>query len=234
MRTAYGVETVRAAERELMARLPEGALMQRAAAGLAAACAQLLRGADLASEPGSEPGSERGYGRGGSAGRGRRRGGRRGFGARQVGDAWFSAGEIGDARFGAGRVGDARSGIGRVADVGFSAGEAGDALGRAGQVGDARFGAGRVADMGFLAGEVGDVPGGGGWVPGVRRRVVGARVGVLAGVGDNGGDALYAGARLARRGARVHAVLLDPQRVHAGGLAALLAAGGRVAEALPD
>ncbi|MCZ4609783.1 hypothetical protein O3S80_39655, partial [Streptomyces sp. Lzd4kr] len=42
MRTAYGVETVRAAERELMARLPDGALMQRAAAGLAAACADLL------------------------------------------------------------------------------------------------------------------------------------------------------------------------------------------------
>lgn len=42
MRTAYSVETVRAAERELMARLPEGALMQRAAAGLAAVCAGLL------------------------------------------------------------------------------------------------------------------------------------------------------------------------------------------------
>ena len=43
MRRAYSVETVRAAERALMARLPEGALMQRAAAGLAAACAGLLR-----------------------------------------------------------------------------------------------------------------------------------------------------------------------------------------------
>ncbi|EHN74973.1 bifunctional ADP-dependent NAD(P)H-hydrate dehydratase/NAD(P)H-hydrate epimerase, partial [Streptomyces coelicoflavus] len=42
MRTAYRVETVRNAERELMARLPEGALMQRAAAGLAAACAEVL------------------------------------------------------------------------------------------------------------------------------------------------------------------------------------------------
>ncbi|MHC3394881.1 NAD(P)H-hydrate epimerase, partial [Streptomyces lavendulocolor] len=42
MRTAYRVETVRAAEAELMARLPDGALMQRAAAGLAAACAGLL------------------------------------------------------------------------------------------------------------------------------------------------------------------------------------------------
>ncbi|MYV53290.1 bifunctional ADP-dependent NAD(P)H-hydrate dehydratase/NAD(P)H-hydrate epimerase, partial [Streptomyces sp. SID3212] len=48
MRTAYSVETVRNAERELMARLPEGALMQRAAAGLAAACADLLGGGSAA------------------------------------------------------------------------------------------------------------------------------------------------------------------------------------------
>ncbi|MFI9625339.1 NAD(P)H-hydrate dehydratase [Streptomyces sp. NPDC052042] len=107
MRTAYSVQTVRAAERALMDRLPEGALMQRAAAGLAAACADLLR--------------------------------RRG-------------------------------------------------------------------------------------------RVYGARVVLLVGSGDNGGDALYAGARLARRGAGVRAVLTSPGRAHAGGLAALLAAGGRVVE----
>lgn len=100
MRTAYSVETVRAAERELMARLPEGALMQRAAAGLAAACAELLG------------------------------------------------------------------------------------------------------------------------------RVYGSRVVLLVGSGDNGGDALYAGARLARRGAGVVAVLLAPERTHAGGLAALRRAGG--------
>ncbi|GAB2465359.1 NAD(P)H-hydrate dehydratase [Streptomyces incanus] len=105
MRTAYSVETVRAAERDLMARLPEGALMQRAAAGLAAACADLLG---------------RGYG-----------------------------------------------------------------------------------------------------------RVYGSRVVLLVGSGDNGGDALYAGARLARRGAGVTAVLLAPERVHAAGLAALRRAGGR-------
>jgi hydroxyethylthiazole kinase-like uncharacterized protein yjeF len=55
----------------------------------------------------------------------------------------------------------------------------------------------------------------------------GARVVVLAGSGDNGGDALYAGARLARRGAAVTAVLLTPERAHQGGLAALRAAGGR-------
>ncbi|WP_405880293.1 NAD(P)H-hydrate dehydratase [Streptomyces sp. NBC_01136] len=102
MRTAYSVETVRAAERELMARLPEGALMQRAAAGLAAACADLLG------------------------------------------------------------------------------------------------------------------------------RVYGSRVVLLVGSGDNGGDALYAGARLARRGAGVTAVLLAPERTHAGGLAALRRAGGGV------
>lgn len=113
MRTAYSVETVRAAERELMARLPEGALMQRAAAGLAAVCAGLL--------------------------------------ARRPG----------------------------------------------------------------------------------RGRVYGARVVLLVGPGDNGGDALYAGARLARRGARVTAVPMDPERMHAGGLAALRAAGGRVADAVP-
>jgi len=104
MRTAYGVETVRAAERRLMARLPEGTLMQRAAAGLATACAQLLG------------------------------------------------------------------------------------------------------------------------------RVYGSRVVLLVGSGDNGGDALYAGARLARRGAGVTAVLLSPERAHAGGLAALRQAGGAVAD----
>ncbi|POX62221.1 bifunctional ADP-dependent NAD(P)H-hydrate dehydratase/NAD(P)H-hydrate epimerase [Streptomyces sp. Ru62] len=105
MRTAYSVETVRAAERALMARSPEGALMQRAAAGLAAACADLLG------------------------------------------------------------------------------------------------------------------------------RVYGSRVVLLVGSGDNGGDALYAGARLARRGAGVTAVLLTPGRAHGGGLAALRRAGGTVTAA---
>ncbi|MFE9685578.1 NAD(P)H-hydrate dehydratase [Streptomyces sp. NPDC006285] len=113
MRTAYSVETVRAAERELMARLPDGALMQRAAAGLAAACAELL-----------------------------------------------------------GRVGR---------------------TGRAG-------------------------------------RVYGSRVVLLVGTGDNGGDALYAGARLAGRGAGVTAVLLAPDRTHPVGLAALRRAGGRTVQ----
>ncbi|MFI6052689.1 NAD(P)H-hydrate dehydratase [Streptomyces violascens] len=104
MRTAYDVDTVRAAEGELMALLPPGTLMQRAAAGLAAACADMLG------------------------------------------------------------------------------------------------------------------------------RVYGARVVLLVGSGDNGGDALFAGARLARRGAGVNAVLLNPDRAHPEGLAALLRAGGRVAD----
>ncbi|MGW0530813.1 NAD(P)H-hydrate dehydratase [Streptomyces sp. NPDC003032] len=104
MRTAYGVESVRGAEREAMGRGPEGALMRRAAAGLAAECARLLG------------------------------------------------------------------------------------------------------------------------------KVYGARVTLLVGSGDNGGDALYAGARLARRGAGVSAVLLAPDRTHPGGLAALRAAGGVIVD----
>lgn len=55
----------------------------------------------------------------------------------------------------------------------------------------------------------------------------GRRVLLLVGPGDNGGDALYAGALLARRGAGVEAWLLA-DRCHEGGLAALRAAGGRV------
>jgi hydroxyethylthiazole kinase-like uncharacterized protein yjeF len=60
-------------------------------------------------------------------------------------------------------------------------------------------------------------------------RAHGARITALVGAGNNGGDALFAGAQLARRGARVTAVLLDADRAHPGGLAALRAAGGRVA-----
>ncbi len=57
--------------------------------------------------------------------------------------------------------------------------------------------------------------------------VHGARVVLLVGSSDNGGDALHAGARLVRRGAAVTA-LLTGGRAHAGGLSALRAAGGRV------
>jgi hydroxyethylthiazole kinase-like uncharacterized protein yjeF len=59
-------------------------------------------------------------------------------------------------------------------------------------------------------------------------RVYGATVVLLVGTGNNGGDALYAGAELARRGALVQAVLSDTATVHRGGLDALRAAGGRV------
>jgi hydroxyethylthiazole kinase-like uncharacterized protein yjeF len=52
---------------------------------------------------------------------------------------------------------------------------------------------------------------------------------LLVGSGDNGGDALYAGAVLARRGCGVEAWLMS-ERVHEGGLAALRAAGGRVVD----
>ncbi len=65
----------------------------------------------------------------------------------------------------------------------------------------------------------------------------GRHVLLLVGRGDNGGDALYAGAVLARRGARVEAVLVA-DAAHEAGLAALRSAGGRVVEpggeACPD
>lgn len=60
----------------------------------------------------------------------------------------------------------------------------------------------------------------------VRGRVGGAHVVLLVGAGNNGGDALHAGARLARRGARVTA-LLAAASVHDAGLAALRDAHGR-------
>ena len=63
--------------------------------------------------------------------------------------------------------------------------------------------------------------------------VYGARVTVLAGSGDNGGDALYAGAMLARRGAVVTAVAATG-KVHEAGLAALKQAGGRMSTGMPQ
>ena len=62
--------------------------------------------------------------------------------------------------------------------------------------------------------------------------VYGARVVILAGTGDNGGDALYAGERLARRGASVTAIQAGP-RLHEKGARALTAAGGRVIPVVP-
>jgi len=60
----------------------------------------------------------------------------------------------------------------------------------------------------------------------------GRRVLLLVGSGDNGGDALYAGSVLARRGAAVQAWLLS-DRAHPGGVAALRRAGGRVIDGDP-
>ncbi|NMN96217.1 NAD(P)H-hydrate dehydratase [Antrihabitans stalactiti] len=59
--------------------------------------------------------------------------------------------------------------------------------------------------------------------------VSGRNVTLLVGSGDNGGDALFAGAFLRRRGVAVRAVLLDQARAHSKGLAALRKSGGRVA-----
>jgi hydroxyethylthiazole kinase-like uncharacterized protein yjeF len=61
----------------------------------------------------------------------------------------------------------------------------------------------------------------------------GRRVVLLVGTGNNGGDALFAGAHLAGRGVRVTAVLLDPARAHSAGLAALRRGGGRTLPAGP-
>ena len=61
--------------------------------------------------------------------------------------------------------------------------------------------------------------------------VYAAPVVLLVGGGDNGGDALFAGASLARRGAVVRAIAgVQDERVHRPGLAALRAAGGRLVE----
>jgi len=64
--------------------------------------------------------------------------------------------------------------------------------------------------------------------------VYGARVLLLVGSGDNGGDTLFAGAALAERGAAVRALLLRPDRVHLAGLAALRRAGGSTIRELPE
>ena len=64
--------------------------------------------------------------------------------------------------------------------------------------------------------------------------VSGRHVALLVGAGNNGGDALWAGAYLRRRGVAVTAVLLSPDRTHPAGLAALRRAGGQIADHLPD
>ncbi|MFI1915138.1 NAD(P)H-hydrate dehydratase [Nocardia sp. NPDC020380] len=64
----------------------------------------------------------------------------------------------------------------------------------------------------------------------------GRTVTLLVGSGDNGGDVLWAGSFLRRRGIAVTAVLLSPDRAHPQGLAALRRSGGRVIDgsATPD
>lgn len=54
---------------------------------------------------------------------------------------------------------------------------------------------------------------------------------VLAGPGNNGGDALFAAAELCRRGYRVEMVLLDAEQVHAAAFAEARSAGARAVEA---
>ncbi len=60
-----------------------------------------------------------------------------------------------------------------------------------------------------------------------RGGVYGARIVLLVGTGNNGGDALFAGAALARRGAQV-LVVPTGTRLHEEGHAAVVRAGGRV------
>jgi ADP-dependent NAD(P)H-hydrate dehydratase / NAD(P)H-hydrate epimerase len=62
---------------------------------------------------------------------------------------------------------------------------------------------------------------------GLLGQVYGSRIAVLAGSGDNGGDALYAGALLAGRGAVVTAIAAAG-RIHQEGAAELRRAGGRL------
>ncbi|MFD1506598.1 NAD(P)H-hydrate epimerase [Georgenia yuyongxinii] len=60
-------------------------------------------------------------------------------------------------------------------------------------------------------------------------RIPGSVILLLVGGGNNGGDALFAGSHLARRGCQVHAAVLA-EHPHAAGLAAARAAGVRVHE----
>ncbi|GAB3272031.1 bifunctional ADP-dependent NAD(P)H-hydrate dehydratase/NAD(P)H-hydrate epimerase [Kineosporia babensis] len=64
-------------------------------------------------------------------------------------------------------------------------------------------------------------------------KISGRRTVLLVGPGDNGGDALYAGERLARRGVAVVA-LLTSEKVHSAGVRALAAVGGRCVQVSPD
>jgi hydroxyethylthiazole kinase-like uncharacterized protein yjeF len=63
--------------------------------------------------------------------------------------------------------------------------------------------------------------------------VAGRSICAVVGSGDNGGDALWASTFLCRRGAAAAAVLLNPEKTHKKGLAALRRAGGRVVQSVP-
>lgn len=63
-------------------------------------------------------------------------------------------------------------------------------------------------------------------------RVYGTSALVVVGPGNNGGDALFAGALLARRGVRVQIYCVVPGVYHEAGFADALAAGGRVIDLL--
>src|SRR5699024_4306492 len=67
-----------------------------------------------------------------------------------------------------------------------------------------------------------------------RTRPTSKDVLVLVGTGDNGGDALYAAARLASQGARVDLLLTDVDRAHSAGLRAATAAGATVVDRPDD
>ncbi|MCX6424053.1 MAG: bifunctional ADP-dependent NAD(P)H-hydrate dehydratase/NAD(P)H-hydrate epimerase [Actinobacteria bacterium] len=62
-----------------------------------------------------------------------------------------------------------------------------------------------------------------------RGRVRGAHIAIAVGGGNNGGDALFAGAKLAQRGVSVTAVCVATS-AHVAGVAALLRANGRVVQ----
>jgi ADP-dependent NAD(P)H-hydrate dehydratase / NAD(P)H-hydrate epimerase len=62
--------------------------------------------------------------------------------------------------------------------------------------------------------------------------VMGRQVCAVVGSGDNGGDALWAGTFLRRRGAAAAAVLLNPDRTHCAALAAFTKAGGRIVDSV--
>ncbi|WP_233434316.1 NAD(P)H-hydrate dehydratase [Nocardia yamanashiensis] len=64
--------------------------------------------------------------------------------------------------------------------------------------------------------------------------IAGRSVALLVGSGDNGGDSLWAGSFLRRRGVAVTAILLSPDRVHPAGLAALRRTGGRILDGRGD